>query len=183
MRNNISFKIEEETELKKPLEESVLEYLKLETEDYVRHLYKSLEDCESPIEKMLSIALNGHKERSLVYQKLESFFDSIDITRQGNVECPGLNKDEIKKYRVDFLIELSKEQKTHKFAIECDGYEFHSDNESFSKDRNRDLILLSNGIHTIRISGKDILESPHICASNVFRTIYRFLLNTNEIKN
>lgn len=182
MRNNISFKIEEETELKNPLEETVLNYLKLETEDYVQHLSRGLEDCESPIEKMFLIALNGHIERSTVYEKLKSYFDAIEINGQENVKCTGLKKDEIKNYRVDFLIELTRDGETHKFAIECDGYEFHSDNESFSKDRNRDLILLSNGIHTIRISGKDILDSPHICASNVLRTIYRFLLNTNEIE-
>ncbi len=44
--------------------------------------------------------------------------------------------------------------------IECDGYEFHGDKESFSKDRQRDRLMQSLGHWVQRYSGSEIYNQP-----------------------
>ncbi|MBN1274585.1 MAG: DUF559 domain-containing protein [Candidatus Aminicenantes bacterium] len=55
-----------------------------------------------------------------------------------------------------------------KIAIECDGYKYHSNPESFTKDRQRDRILNANGIQVQRFSGHEIHHNPQGVASELF---------------
>lgn len=48
----------------------------------------------------------------------------------------------------------------HPLVIECDGFEFHSDRESFSRDRKRDRILGEEGFRVVRYSGQEIHNDP-----------------------
>jgi len=49
---------------------------------------------------------------------------------------------------------------TFKLVVECDGFQFHSDKEAFTRDRRRDRLLKSNGIDTLRFSGPEIYRDP-----------------------
>lgn len=45
-------------------------------------------------------------------------------------------------------------------AVECDGYEWHSDREAFTSDRSRDRTLKSIGVDVMRFSGREIFANP-----------------------
>ena len=47
-----------------------------------------------------------------------------------------------------------------KLIIECDGFKYHSDKESFTKDRARDRILQKKGFVVLRLSGLEIYHDP-----------------------
>lgn len=47
-----------------------------------------------------------------------------------------------------------------KLVIECDGFKYHSDKVTFSKDRARDRILQSKGFQVLRFSGSEIFNDP-----------------------
>lgn len=169
-------------ETKKDLCDSVIESLKQEVQNYVDHLSFDFDYSDSPIEQMLSMGFKTNEFRGFHYKYLNNLFDVLDIRHQVTIDCEGLKKSKPKKYRADFLIELASMEmgSCYKFVVECDGYEFHSDKESFSKDRERDMILLLNGYITIRCSGREILGNPHKCAANIFKTIYNFVINENK---
>jgi very-short-patch-repair endonuclease len=171
MINEVEIVISEDIETKKPLEKTVLDYLKVEIEDYATSLTSCLENCESPIEELMLIAFNAYEMRGNYFKKLDCAFDIVHIWQQREIEFKNQ-----KKYRVDFLVEiLSEGGESYKFVVECDSFEYHSSNESFIKDRERDMNLLSMGFITIRLSGKEILENPYVCANNVFRTIFHYI--------
>ena len=157
-------------ETKKQLEENIKEFLKVEVYNLVESLTGGLEYCESPIEQLFSIALNSLQFNDYHYRKLYNEFDILDIEQQAVILVGESDKE--KEYRADFLIELLSEKGLcFRFAIECDGYEYHSSKEQFISDRKRDRDLLSLGIVTIRWTGKEILNNPTFCARETFKTI------------
>jgi hypothetical protein len=46
-----------------------------------------------------------------------------------------------------------------KLIVECDGYQYHSDKEMFSKDRIRDRVLQQQGYQVFRFSGQEIVQN------------------------
>jgi len=50
--------------------------------------------------------------------------------------------------------------KNLKILVECDGFQFHSDRNSFSRDRQRDRELQSKGYKVLRFSGQEIYNNP-----------------------
>lgn len=55
-----------------------------------------------------------------------------------------------------------------RIIVECDGYEWHSNKETFSSDRQRDRLLASKGYEVMRYSGSEICGNPVICAGELF---------------
>lgn len=49
-------------------------------------------------------------------------------------------------------------------AVECDGYEWHGNKESFDKDRRRDRTLKAIGCDVLRFSGAEIFRDPNEAA-------------------
>ncbi len=47
-----------------------------------------------------------------------------------------------------------------KLIVECDGFAYHSDKLSFSRDRSRDRLLQSKGFQVFRFSGPEIFNDP-----------------------
>lgn len=58
-----------------------------------------------------------------------------------------------------------------RLAIECDGYEFHSDRERFEKDRERDRDLLAIGWTAMRLTWTDLTKN----AQKLIAQLRRFL--------
>jgi hypothetical protein len=50
--------------------------------------------------------------------------------------------------------------KNLKIIVECDGFKFHSDKDSFSRDRQRDRKLQAKGYKVLRFSGSEIYNNP-----------------------
>jgi hypothetical protein len=52
-----------------------------------------------------------------------------------------------------------------KLIVECDGYQYHSDKEMFSKDRIRDRVLQQQGYQVFRFSGQEIVQNATLKAN------------------
>lgn len=94
--------------------------------------------------------------------------------------CPQLNFKDVsglgEKYRqlegirVDvFFTKLTNEK--YKLVVECDGYEWHKDKESFIRDRKRDRALRAAGYDILRFSGSEIVRDPIACANELYSYI------------
>jgi hypothetical protein len=57
-------------------------------------------------------------------------------------------------YEVDALFEAEK------LIVECDGWEFHSDHESFEDDRERDAVAAEHGYQTYRLTHRRFVGRP-----------------------
>ena len=124
-----------------------------------------LEECESPIEKLLAI---GFKSIGLESYKRSPIIESIEISNQRTILCRNL------KYRVDFLITVRDSIDRFKmYVVECDGHEFHEKTKEqviYDNERTRDLQRA--GYEVIRFSGTEIWNRPHKCAMEVLRIIF-----------
>lgn len=149
------------------LEKNVEVFLLDIIDDLINDFTENLEVAESPIEQLMLIALNAIGTKNNHYfRKIFEMFDVLDVEPQ----------KEVGKYRLDFLIScLNQRKESFLFAVECDGMEYHLNEKSFQHDRKRDRELLSEGVITIRFSGKEITESPLRCANLVYETIYNFV--------
>ena len=109
-----------------------------------------IDNCESPIEQMLGVALNYAFR----------FLPDFDIFQQEIITCFD------KKYRVDFLVVTGLvSNKINQFVIECDGHDFHEKTKlQVKRDRQRDRHLTASGHHVLRFTGSEIWADPHKCA-------------------
>lgn len=133
--------------------------------DYVLHevndMLLNLEDCESPIEQLMSIALNKQADKILPMFTPDFFVGSQSLVKTSN-----------KEYRVDFLIRVLYSERIYEFVVECDGHEFHEKTkEQVKKDKKRERDLISEGYTVIRFSGSEIVENPRLCAREVINLI------------
>jgi len=55
--------------------------------------------------------------------------------------------------------------------VECDGYQHHSDKESFTHDRRRDRTLKKRGFEVLRYSGSEIYQDPINTAYELFENL------------
>lgn len=124
---------------------------------------EALIDCESPIEQLLAMELEGINLNEFSY--FNKNIDVLAIEKQTTIKLNGKN------YRPDFLIPVSVNKKLVNIIVECDGYNWHKDN--FTSDKERDRAFTENGYIVVRFSGSEIIKSPYKCA----RQIQRIILN------
>lgn len=134
----------------------------------------AIDECESPIEQIMGIALSDKIFRIMDYYALP-----IHLVRQAKIEI-GSNKT----YRVDFLVDIwvppLREERFVQIAVECDGHEFHEKTkEQAQRDKSRDRDLQAEGITVLRFTGSEIWLNPRSCADEVGRVILR-LANIKE---
>jgi very-short-patch-repair endonuclease len=131
-------------------------------------LLRFVDQCESPIEKLLAIHLAQFEDIE-IHEFLEYDKDArIKVETQKEIKC-------LKNmYRVDILITVRFQGKYHLFAIECDGHDFHEKTkEQARNDRKRERDLMVEGIHVIRFTGSEIYEDPLRCANDVRKIIHK----------
>lgn len=115
--------------------------------------------CDSPIEIILSIALNILTEGKLYFET------------QYEIETKN------KKYIVDFLIfgdefVNSFLRKNFQLIIECDGYEFHQKTKKqVDYDNQREYDLKMEKYEILRFSGSKIYNEPIKCAEEILNYI------------
>ena len=68
-----------------------------------------------------------------------------------------LGEDAGRLYRIDFALPSKK------IGIELDGYEFHSDKDTFTRDRQRGRELQRLGWRVIRFSGREVFLDARKC--------------------
>lgn len=135
--------------------------------DWQKSSYTSLvKMCESPIEQLMAIHLYD--------LELDLHKDSLALWKPFNIRFHTQKEVEVnkKKYRLDFLIEIGIDEKNHKFAIECDGHDFHEKTkEQARRDKQRDRDLSSEGYTVIRFTGLEIYKNPSKCVGEVSKII------------
>lgn len=62
---------------------------------------------------------------------------------------------------------------TLRVAVECDGYRYHGNAEAFTRDRQRDRRLSSQGISVYRFSGREINTNPAVAVHDLFEYLMR----------
>lgn len=162
---DIYYDADRETDIKEYLTDNVSTHLIALSSDSQMALEESLIDCESPIEQLLSLALEELKIKYIY--KFNPFIDVVEVEKQKTIVC------EDKKYRVDFLIPvIYKNQENKCFVIECDGHEFHQKTkEQVERDNTRMRNLQKSGYEVIRFSGTEIWHRPYKCANEVLNII------------
>ena len=123
-----------------------------------------LQDCESPIEQLLSVALY----RIGIYgmKLFNPDIDVIDVLKQEKIEGT--------KYRADFLIPVwyYKMNVGKSFVIECDGHAFHEKTkEQVTAGNERDRELQARGYIVLHFSGSEIAKSSYNCACKIIKII------------
>ncbi len=96
---------------------------------------------------------------NMIHSFLYDTFDlknSYHFTLQTYIENVKLNG---KQMRPDITIWLPEDPE-FKLVIECDGFQYHSNRESFVADRQRDRLLQKNGYKVHRYSGLEIYHKP-----------------------
>lgn len=169
--------VEQQENVNKYLVDKVGTYLIGSKADAGMALEESLIDCESPIEQLLSLALESlNIKQAYIFNP---FVDIVEIEKQSKIQCGD------KKYRVDFLIPvIYKNQEYKYFVIECDGHEFHQKTkEQVEKDNTRTRDLQKAGYEIIRFSGTEIWHRPYKCAKdilNIILTKCKYIKEDNE---
>ena len=137
---------------------------------------EQVDECESPIEKMLLAAL---EIKAMQYE------DSYEVSIWTQYDSFPIDK----KYRADFYIRIDngpwhclygKKLKEAELLIECDGHQFHEKTKAQVKYRNeRDLELKKAGYDILHFSGSQIYNEPMKCADEIFN----YLIIKAEGKN
>ena len=123
-----------------------------------------LSDIDVKTENLLNIALNE------------------EIMPQQEVFCNG------KKYIIDFLIDFSRKSiiddkyiypalKDLKYAVELDGYDYHSSKKQMEYDYERENNLKKFGYMVVRFTGSQVYNKPLSCVDTLVKIIL------NDIKN
>lgn len=120
--------------------------------------------CESPIEKILCVAVDV-----VQFMRREEFDNWLFYwIPQCDVE------DNNKTYRVDFMLTLEffsedySNRSSVDIVIECDGYEFHQKTKQQVKhDNEREMRIKLLGYDVLRFSGTQIYENPMKCANDI----------------
>lgn len=162
---DIYYDIDKEIDIKEYLVDKVCDHLIALSSDAEMIFEESLIDCESPIEQLLSLALEQLDIKHLY--KFNPYIDVVDIEKQKKIECGN------KQYRVDFFIPvIYKNQENKCFIIECDGHEFHQKTkEQVERDNTRMRAFQKCEYEVIRFSGTEIWHRPYRCANEVLNII------------
>lgn len=163
--DDIYYDIDRTKDIKEYLVDQVSTHLIALSSDAEMALEESLIDCESPIEQLLSMALEELNIKNIY--KFNPYVDVVDVEKQEEIQCGN------KKYRADFLIPvIYKNQENKCFVVECDGYEFHQKTkEQVEKDNIRMRTLQKEGYEVIRFSGTEVWHRPYKCAMEILNII------------
>lgn len=146
---------------------SIQEYIENEVRDFKFQLLCNVAECESPIEMMMSMALDKCWLRGNEFN-----IEIMEILKQENIKCG----DNI--YIADFVI-VAHNTNTHdlvNFVVECDGHDFHQKTKKqVERDNMRNRNMALNGYPIIRFSGSEIYDHSYLCARETFKYIDMYM--------
>lgn len=79
--------------------------------------------------------------------------DFVEFAKRYGLPAPVTNTY-LFGYEIDVLYPAER------VIVEVDGYQFHSDRDSFERDRERDVVMLAAGVLTVRITDKRMKGTP-----------------------
>lgn len=105
--------------------------------------------CESPIEFGFAMVFSDH-------ERVQAFAPNDvpdDFHEKSVVFIPQLK---VGRYRLDFAVLFKVEGRVQKWAVECDGREWHSSESQIDRDKKRDRFLMHGGWRVLRYAGHSI---------------------------
>jgi hypothetical protein len=128
------------------------------------HLNAGFGRCESPIEKIMLLALlvTFATYADDEWREVDGFLDLGDAAILGQ-------QVRIGPYRVDFLFGSSGLGSNRGVVIECDGHDFHERTAGQAqRDKSRDRWLQVHGYMVLRFTGREIFKNAAGCAGETF---------------
>lgn len=133
------------------------------------------ESCESPIERLLMLALwsRGVWTNRAVMLGNALGFEHIDaaVSKRLPGQIVIIQQANVGSYRLDFLAsaKLLSSMPRMYVGIECDGHDYHErTKEQAQRDKSRDRELTARGIKMLRFTGSEIWADPGACAEEIF---------------
>jgi REase_MTES_1575 len=131
-----------------------------DVDDFLAHCPGGISGIEPFLDQLVTSGRLPADQRDGIYEPVMEygvlpFREAFHLTLQAGFP----KTKEHKRMRLDALIwhpKLSNLQ----VAIECDGYEFHSDKDTFTSDRQRDRHLSALGVQVFRFSRREIYADP-----------------------
>jgi very-short-patch-repair endonuclease len=90
----------------------------------------------------------------------------LALIRRAELPIPELNV-RIGRYEVDFL------WREQKLVVEVDGFRFHSSRSAFERDRLRDAELAAQGFHVLRVTWRQIVDTPEALVARIAMALAR----------
>ena len=129
-------------------------------------MWNDISNCESPIEQMFALEINERLNWFNFGSKLEKFNCKFEVFE---------TQEKIDKYRVDFLLIVSKNNNEYKkFVIELDGHDFHEKTkEQVQRDKEKDRFLISQGYIVVRFTGSEIYKNCSEKVDELLNIVYK----------
>jgi very-short-patch-repair endonuclease len=108
-----------------------------------------------------------------VFTQSEAEERFLDLLASGGLPAPEVNVV-VRDYELDFF------WRAEGFAVEVDGYEFHSSRHRFENDRRRDTELAAAGIQVIRVTWRQIVGKPRSTLVQVAQALARATLSSGR---
>jgi very-short-patch-repair endonuclease len=154
--------VEEAIETLKRLDPKVSQIILDRVGDAIDGQMQVIEDCESPIEQLMALVLEG------LPKQFEGKHDDCYVVINPQYEITVGDK----RYRADFMIGCLIKGTPYSVIVECDGHAFHEKTKKqAARDKARDRALQSSGSYVLRFTGSEIWNDPFGCARQVFETI------------
>lgn len=148
--------------LLKMLPETTQNLIRVKMDDILKDWLLNISCCESPIEQLLVLALDTHRETC---SELSGW--------QYVVEPHSLIKCGSRRFKVDILIQCMVGEIMHRIVVECDGHKYHETSKiQAKKDKQKDRLLIKYGYKVIRFTGSEIFNSPDKCARETLSLIF-----------
>lgn len=156
--------------------------------DYYEYL-QELDKISSPIEQIFYVSYIlycGFLGNDMVddVPLVISLFENIKL--QEKVEFNN------KTYNIDFVIDFSNKNnkgeyitptiKNLKYAIELDGFDYHSNKQQMNYDYERENNIKLKGYNVIRFTGSQLYKEPFKCVDNLIRIIVKDVLREIDKK-
>ena len=148
----------------------------------------------TPIEQIFDLCCNKY-----IYTSIDNEFEICKAPFKICILDNFMSQDEIilngKKYIIDFTLDFSRKSinsndylypKVHdlKYAVELDGFEYHSSKQQVNHDYEREQDLLAAGYKVIRFTGSQIYKDPFKCVDKFFKIVKKDIgerLNRKEL--
>jgi very-short-patch-repair endonuclease len=114
--------------------------------------------------EVLGLPLGSKASADGTRSELEFLF--LDLCRKHRLPTPGVNV-RIGPLLVDFVWQ------SRKLVVETDGYRYHRGRVAFEDDRDRDLKLRALGYDVIRLSHRQVMDSPGEVVAILEKTLVR----------
>jgi very-short-patch-repair endonuclease len=106
--------------------------------------------------------LEDNDSTTLTRSEAEERF--LALVRAAQLPPPEVNV-RVHGHEVDFL------WREQGLVVEVDGFQFHSTRAAFERDRNRDAELQSAGLRVLRVTWRQVVETPYATLTNLVRAL------------